>query len=72
MSRRRELKRNDEKEAAPIPRGYWSGKGALCQSDTESSVKVSWAGAGAGPGLGQSCAFEAGPAAKPARVPWYV
>lgn len=25
---------------------------------------------GLGLGLGQSCAFEAGPAAKPARVPW--
>lgn len=43
MLRRKNFKRNDKKEAAQIPRGYWSGKGALCQSDTESSVVVSWA-----------------------------
>lgn len=35
MLRRRELKRNDKKKkSAPIPLGYWSKKGALCQTDT--------------------------------------
>lgn len=47
MLRRKELKRNDKKESAQIPCGYWSRKGALCQSDTESSVEGSWAWAGA-------------------------
>lgn len=58
MLRRKKLKRNDKKEAAQIPHGYWSEKGALCQSDTESSIEVSWAGAG--------------PAAKAAQVHWYM
>lgn len=46
MLRRRELERSNKKEAAPIPRGYWNGKGALCQDDTECSAEGSWAGAG--------------------------